>query len=171
MTLLTWLTALNRGIDRLMRSLIYALLAISGAGILVMIAVTCADVLLRLVRHPFVGAYDIVRIAGILTLGAGLPYTTAVKGHVAIEYFFHKLGRRSRIAVDTVAHILVIGLFGFLTWRCALYGASLYRNGQVSQTLEIPIYWTAYIVSLSCGMVTLITAYHMIHPGKELIKP
>ena len=94
---------LNRNIDRLMRGLIYALLAISGTGILVMIAVTCADVLLRLVRYPFVGAYDIVRIAGILTLGAGLPYTTAVKGHVAIEYFFHKLGRRSRIAVDTVA--------------------------------------------------------------------
>ena len=48
------------------------------------------------------GALDLGKGCGALVIAGALPYTTAVKGHVAIEYFFHKLGRRGRIVVDTL---------------------------------------------------------------------
>ena len=55
---------------RCLRAVVYALVAVSGLGVLTIMLVTCADVILRLkyVNHPFVGAYDIVKIAGALTL-------------------------------------------------------------------------------------------------------
>jgi hypothetical protein len=79
---------------RALKLIIFALAAVSGASLFVMIGAICLDVILRLqwvhkvIGITLVGVFDVVRITGAITLAAALPYTTAVKGHVAIEYFF-----------------------------------------------------------------------------------
>ncbi len=157
---------------RLLRQVVFVLLGVSAVSIFVMIGVTCADVILRLpwINRPFIGAYDIVRIAGAVTLATALPYTTAVKGHVAIEYFFHKLGRTSRMVVDSVMRLLSMALFGFLGWRSMLYGQNLRRINQVSQTLELPIFWVPMVIGMCCFVVVLVVTYHLIRPRGEMIK-
>lgn len=154
-----------------LRAIVVALAAVAGLCIIAMMLVTCLDVVLRLFRLTLTGAYDIVRIAGALTIACALPYTTAVKGHVAIEYFFLKLSRRGRIVVDTVARALGMGLFTLLAWQSAEYGAALKRSGQVTLTLQLPLFWVPYVIAFSCGVVVLVIFYNMLHPGKEMIKP
>ena len=116
---------LSQAYVKSLRILVYALVFVSGLGIFSMILVTCGDVILRRVGHAFVGAYDIVKIAGAITLASALPYTTAVKGHVAIEYFFQKLPTGLRRVVEAIIRVLVIILFGFLGWRSCIYGHDL----------------------------------------------
>lgn len=154
-----------------LRLLVMALAAVAGAGILVMIGVTTLDVALRVFGRTLHGAYDIVRVAGAVTIACALPYTSAVKGHVAIEYFFHKLGRIGRIVVDTICRSAVIGLFSAFSWQCVVYGNSLKRTGVVSLTLQIPLYWIAYVIAVSCLVTMLVTLYNLTHPGREMIKP
>lgn len=158
---------------RCLRAAVYALVAVSGLGVLTIMLVTCADVILRLkcVNHPFVGAYDIVKIAGALTLATALPYTTAVKGHVAIEYFFHKLSRRGRIVVDSLIRPLSMALFAFFAWRSVVYGLELQRNHQVSQTLQLPVFWVPFVIGFCCAIVVLVILHNLVHPGREMIKP
>ena len=157
---------------RCLKTLIYALVFVSGLCVFLMIGIICADVVLRRFSHPIKGAYDIVKIAGAVTLASALPYTTAVKGHVAIEYFFHKLNRTGRVVVDSVVRLLGIGLFAFLSWRSFIYGLELRRSGQVAQTLEVlPIFWVPWIIAFCCLVVILVIVYNMIHPGREMIKP
>ena len=48
---------------------------IAGAGILFMMAVTCVDIVLRRLGTSSPGAYDLVRIAGGITIAAALPLT------------------------------------------------------------------------------------------------
>lgn len=153
------------------RALALALAAVAGLGILTMMAVTCADVALRALGSPLTGAVDVVSLAGAVTLACALPYTTAVKGHVAIEYFFHKLGRRGRVAVDTAARTAAIALFGCLAWRSAAYGASLWRSGQVTPTLQVPVFWVPYLIAGCCGVTALVILGHLLRPGRELIQP
>ncbi len=164
-------SALWRGYARVLRILVYAMAAAAGAGILAMVAVTCAEVILRLGTLSLTGVYDIVKIAGGISMAAALPYTTACKGHVAIEYFFHKLSRRGRTVVDSLSRITVFGLFAFLSYESFQYGSNLRHTGQVSPTLELPDYCIAYVLSFSCALVCLIKIYHLFHPGRELIKP
>lgn len=158
---------------KVLRLVVYVLLVVSGVGVLAIMLVTCADVILRLkwVNRPFVGAYDIVKIAGTLSLAASLPYTTAVKGHVAIEYFFHKLNRPGRFAVDSVIRLLAMALFAFLAWRSVLYGLDFQRTGQVSQTLQLPVFWVPHAIGFCCAIVVLVIGYNLVHPGREMIKP
>ena len=156
---------------RLVRGLVYLLAGIAGFGVVAMMGVTCLDVVLRLFGRPLVGAYDIVRIAGAITIACGLPYTTAVKGHVAIEYFFHKLSRRGRVVIDSLVRTACIVLFGFLSWQSVRYGLALKQSGQVTMTLQIPVFWLPYVIALACGAMVLVILYNLLHPGREMIKP
>ena len=106
-----------------------------------------------------------------ITVAAALPYTTAIKGHVAIEYFFHKLGRRGRVLVDALMRLGGMALFSLLAWGCVDYGNSLRAKGEVSMTLQLPIFWVPYVLAVSCVLVVLIKVYHLTHPGRPMIKP
>jgi TRAP-type C4-dicarboxylate transport system permease small subunit len=159
------------GYHQILRLVVIALGVVAGLGVLVMMSVICLDVLGRAFGRPLVGAFDIVRIAGAITIACGLPYTTAVKGHVTIEYFFLKLSRRGRVVVDTIARSFGIILFAFLAWQSFKYGLSLLRNGQVSATLQIPLFWVPQVIAVACGVVALVILHNLLHPGKEMIKP
>ena len=161
----------SAGYLKILRVIIFALVIASGIGVFIMILTTCADVVLRRFGYPVIGAYDIVKIAGALTLASAMPYTTAVKGHVAIEYFFHKLNRTTRIIVDSILRIMGMILFAFLSYQSILYGNELFRNNQVTQTLQLPVFWVPYAISFCCIMVVLVIGFNLIHPGREMIKP
>ena len=156
---------------RALRALVRALAYVAGASLMVMVLVTSADVILRKFSLSLTGAYDIVKVAAAITIAAALPYTTAIKGHVAIEYFFHKLGWRGRIVVDALMRLGGMALFALLAWGCVDYGNSLRAKGEVSMTLQLPIFWLPYVLAVSCVLVVLIKIYHLTHPGKPMIEP
>ena len=162
---------LIRAYSAVVKILVFGLLFFSGLGIVTMIVVICLDVVLRLFGSPLIGAFDIVKIAGTITIACALPYTTAVKGHVAIEYFFHKLNRTGRILVDSIARSISIALFSLLAWETVKYGRAMKHSGQVSTTLQLPIHWVPYVIALSCAVVVLVIIHNLLHPGKEMIKP
>jgi TRAP-type C4-dicarboxylate transport system permease small subunit len=153
-----------------LRQLVMILAYVACVSLMVMVVVTSIEVVLRIFRLSMTGAYDIVKMAAALTIAAALPYTTAIKGHVAIEYFFQKLGRRGRMVVDTLMRLLAIALFGLLAWGCVDYGNSLRAKGEVSMTLQLPVFWLPYVLGLSCALVVLVKIYHLTHPGKPMIQ-
>ena len=153
-----------------LRALVSGLAYVAGAGLMVMVLVTTADVILRKFNFSLTGAYDVVKIAAAISVAAALPYTTAIKGHVAIEFFFHKLGRRGRVVVDALMRLGGMVLFGLLALGCVDYGNSLRQKGEVSMTLQLPVFWVPYVLAFSCALVVLVKIYHLTHPGKSMLK-
>jgi TRAP-type C4-dicarboxylate transport system permease small subunit len=154
------------------RALVYVFVGVSALAIVGMMVVTCLEVILRrFFGVSITGVVDIVRICAALAMAGALPYTTACKGHVAIEFFFQKLGRSARAVVDAITRICVIVMFAFLAAQCANYGSSMWATNQGTTTLQWPEFWVAYVVAASCALVCLVKVYHLFHPGKELIKP
>ena len=147
-----------------------AMTAISGIGLVAMIVVTCADVALRVCGAPVKGAYDVVRVAGAVTIACALPVTTAMKGHVAIEYFFQRLNRGWRLAVDSVMRLVMIGGFLFAAYGSVMYGLRFLRNGQVTDTIAMPIFWVPWLMAVSFGVTALVVVFHLVYPGRELVR-
>lgn len=156
---------------QVVRKLVFALEVVAALGILTMMAATCTEVILRIFRVPLKGMVDLVSLCAAISAAAAMPYTTACKGHVAIEYFFQKLPWLGRVLVDTFCRICVIVLFGFLSVQCVNYGMALKARGQVTPTLQMPEFWVLYVLAASCAVVCLVKVYHLFHPGRELIKP
>lgn len=166
------LAAAGGWLTRALQGVVLALAAVSGACLLAMTALTCADVFLRAAfKAPIKGAVDLIGLLCALAMACALPYTTAIKGHVAVEYFFLKLGRRGRIAVDTAIRLVLAAFFVWLGLYLARYGHSFYTTGQVSQTLQLPLFWLPYVMAFCCWVMVAIKFYHIAHPGRSLLKP
>ncbi len=159
------------GAAEALRKIVFAMSWVSGAAILAMTGITVTDVMLRKTPWAFAGTYDIVMVLGAVSISAALPYTTAVKGHVAIEFLYHRMGRGGRLAMDIFLRVLSIGLLGLAVQECVRYGNMLYQTGQVSQTLQMPIFWLPYFIAVCLVLTVLVMFYHMTHPGKVLIQP
>jgi TRAP-type C4-dicarboxylate transport system permease small subunit len=166
-----WLTGYSVVYRRLLRRLVIGLAFVAGVGIVGMMVTTCTDVVMRAFGKPLTGSYDMVSLLSVITIAGALPYTTAVKGHVAVEFFFHKLSRHGRIIVDTVIRVLIISLFAVLAVQSVKYGIRLREAGEVTLTLQIPIYWVPYVIAFSCAIVVLVVVDNLLHPGKAMIEP
>ena len=153
------------------RGIIVALALLAGVAILGMMGVTMVDVVLRLFRTGMVGAYDIVRICGVVAISCALPYVTAVKGHIAIEFFYQNFARAGRVVLDSVFRVLALALFGFLVYRNVHYGLSLHASGTMMPTLRVPVFWMPLLVSFNAVLICIVIAYHLVHPGEEMIRP
>lgn len=153
------------------RSVILVLAMVSGIAIFVMIGTTVIDVILRIFGTGIVGAYDVVRICGVISIACGLPYITAVKGHIAIEFFYQRFSRRGRVLLDALFRLVALALFGFLVYRNIEYGLSLRETGELMPTLGVPVFWIPFLVSFDSLLVVIVVTYHLLHPGKEMIKP
>ena len=142
---------------------------LAGIGIGFMMLVTCTDVLVRRFGLSVPGAYDMVRLAGGITIAAALPITTAVKGHVAIEHFFHQLSYRNRMIVDSVMRTLQVIAFSFAACGFVQRGQSLLRDGEVTPTLQCPTYWVAWVIAAACALTAVVSLFHLIRPREELL--
>ena len=154
-----------------LKAVVNILALVAGLAVLGMMLVTAADVIMRRFDHPVTGAMDIVSILGAVAIACALPYTTAVEGHVAIEYFFHKLPNIGRVIVDTLLRLTTIALFVFLAWASVAKGVRFWRTHLVSQTLQMPLFWLPWIIALSCITVALVILYNLTHPGRTMLKP
>lgn len=165
---------LQRAADRyarVMRTLVMALAAVTNISILAMMLITCADILLRLFGRPIIGAYDLVRLSGAVAMACALPYVTAVKGHVAIEYFFQKLRLAKRNLVDRVLNTVAITLFCLLGNESLRVGARLKLRGEVTATLQLPIFWVLWLIGACCFLTAMVIVFNLLQPRKEMIRP
>jgi len=155
----------------LLRWWVALLAGVAGLAVAAMIVVTVVDVVGRRLGHPLTGAYDIVELLGAITIAGALPYTTACKGHVAIEFLPHQLSPRGRIVLSTLVGVICISIFAFLTWRFVRYGIDLRASGEGTVTLRWPVFWLPHWMAVCTAATILVLVYQMTHPGKELMKP
>ena len=147
------------------------LAGVAGVALLAFLALTLADIIGRQIGHPIQGAVDVVQLLACLCASAALPYVTAVKGHIAVEFFFQRFPKRARIFWDTVNRLLVITLFMYLAWSCFQHGARLFATHAVGLSLNVPIFWVLYVMGISFCLGILVVIYNLTHPGREMIRP
>jgi TRAP-type C4-dicarboxylate transport system permease small subunit len=154
---------------RVFRGVVLFNAGLAALALMVMMLITCTDVALRAFGYPLTGALDLVEICAALTIAGALPYTTAHKGHVAIEFFSRKMPRWAQVGVDSLMRLMTSAMFAALALSSWQYGARLRSLGQVSTTLQAPIFWVPWYVSFSCLLTALVIAYHLIRPGKAMM--
>ena len=149
----------------------HAMAAVGGAAVAGIVLVTVGDVVGRRFGWPVKGAYDLVRVLGAIAMVCALPLTKAVKGHIAIEYFFQKMGARGRAAMDTAMRLVLLALFGLLAWQFALQGQRFLDSGETTTTLHMPMFWVPWLAALACLATAGVTLWHLLHPGRSMVRP
>lgn len=144
-----------------------ALHVIAGVSLVLLMVVTCVDVVLRYFRHPIPGTYEIVGYAAAIAIGFTIPFTSWSRGHVTVDSIIGRLPKGGRAVFEVVTRLLGIGLFALLGWNLIRYGLDLRATGEVSPTLELKYYPVVLGVALAsfvevavllCDLVKIVRA-------------
>jgi len=144
---------------------------LSAVCVMAMMLLTCADVLLRLFKHPILGTYELVGLLGALTIALAIPATTLNKGHVAVEFVVEKLPFKARKVCTVITTLLSISLFALIAWQSFLYANILRSTGEVTLSLQMPFYPIVYAISAASLLVCFVLCIDLFPPRQKVNNP
>jgi TRAP-type C4-dicarboxylate transport system permease small subunit len=136
---------------------------IAAASIFFMMALTCADVFLRLFRMPIPGTYEIVSFMGAVAVSFAVARTSVEKGHVAVSLVVQLLAKRAQAVIESIIAFFGIILFALIAWQSTLYALDCQRSGEVSLTLQMPFYPIIYGVALGAAIECLVLIVDLVN--------
>jgi TRAP-type C4-dicarboxylate transport system permease small subunit len=126
-------------------------------GLLVMMVVTCVDVVgAKFFRWPLPGSLDIVMLVQTVAIAFGASMALILGRHIQVEFFVKLLPQRLAAVVNSVILLLGLGLFMVIIWRLSALGYLLQTSGDYSATIHIPYYPFAYGIALACIPVCVV---------------
>ena len=157
--------------DRLNQKLSFWVEWIGLAGILLMMLITCVDVVgAKVFKTPVPGALDIVMIAQLLAVAFAVAASLLLGRHVEVEFFVPLLPRTLQAVIDGLVNLMCLLLFAVIAWRLFSYGYSMQASNEVSPTIRIPMYGFAYGAAVSCVPVCLVYLHRLISSLLRILK-
>lgn len=142
-------------------------MSVVGAFILLLImAVTCVDVVGRYFGHPVPGTYDMVGIGGgaVLALGIAMSHVSGMR--ISMNNLYKRPEFLRRI-VDGFVSILSVGTLALISWRCFKLGVDLYTRNRVSDTIQIPLYPFLFLAGLGMSLYCIVVFVDAVCPVNE----
>lgn len=132
-----------------------------------------ADMIARQAGVAFGGSYEVIGWMSAAAMALALGTVQRDKGHVAMDLFVARLGRRSRALVDASMAALSFALFATVSFTVLRYGLVLHDSGSMSETLRVIVYPWVYVVGAGCAglalalLADLVRAFAALHsaPG------
>ncbi len=153
-------------ISALSRSLSRSMFAIAGVALAASMALTVSDVILRAFQRPIVGAYELVGLLGAIVVGFAIPETSRSNGHVIMDFLPSVLSGGWRRLLRIVTRLIGISLFLTIAVNLWSMGIDFRINGEVTPTLQLPLYPVAWGLSVCC-LIECLTLFNDILETKE----
>jgi TRAP-type C4-dicarboxylate transport system permease small subunit len=144
---------------------------IAAAAVVGMMVLTCLDVLLRLLRHPIPGTYEIVCMLGAVFVSFSLARTTVDQGHIAVDFLVQRLPKRLQHSVEAVNAGICALLFTVISRQCVIYALDLKSSGEVSMTLQIPLYPFVFGIALGSAMLSIVLYVSCLSLSLKALQP
>lgn len=136
--------------------------AIALAAVTFIMLLTVADVVLRYFKHPIVGTFEMVGMAGALVIGFGIPLNSWLRGLVQVDFLVKMLPGWGQNAMNVLTRVVSIALFVCIGLTLIDYATVLYKSGEVSLTRQIPFYPIAYGLGIVCFVECLVLVTDII---------
>lgn len=138
------------------------MMLLGGILLFSMVALTCVDVVGRMMGYPVFGTYELVSFMAALVLAGALPDTQSEKRHIGVEIVTNKLSARVVKVLDLLTGLAAMILFAIVTWRMFLYGNALRKSGEVSMNLKLPEYMLPMMIGAGFLVFTLVIVKSLV---------
>lgn len=130
---------------------------IGFAALLLMMVITCVDVVgAKIFRWRLLGAIDIVQLSQIVAISFAASMAQRLGRMIQVEFVYKLLPRRAQAVIDSVIPLLGMGLFIVIVWRLYELGRLFQTTGEYTATAYIPLYPFAYALGLACIPMCLV---------------
>ncbi|MBU0990716.1 MAG: TRAP transporter small permease [Proteobacteria bacterium] len=143
-------------LDKICRYLNWVLILIAGLFLMAMIFLTCSNIFLRVVWKPVSGTFELMGYFGAVLTAFALGYTQIKKGHISVDIVVLGFSKKTQNVLNAINNLICMAFFALAAWQIARYGTTLWRTGEVTETLRIVYYPFTYGVALGCAVLSLI---------------
>jgi TRAP-type C4-dicarboxylate transport system permease small subunit len=154
-------------LDKLSKVLNQVLIWIAGVFLGGMILLTCSNILLRIVWLPVKGTFELMGFFGAIVTGFSLGYTQIKRGHIGIDILVMQFSEKVQRILNSINYLTCMVLFAIAGWQIAKWATTLWRTGEVTETLRIIFYPFTYGVALGCFILALVLLVDLL---RELIQ-
>ena len=127
-----------------------------------MILMTCANIVLRLVWIPVRGTYELMGFFGAIVTAFSLGYTQIKKAHTSVDILVDSFSGKTQMILNAFNFLICIIFFVIAGWHISKYGATLWRTGEVTETLRIVYYPFTYGVAGGCFLIALVMLVELL---------
>jgi TRAP-type C4-dicarboxylate transport system permease small subunit len=148
--------------ERVIQSLSRVLNWVGAGVIVIMMALTVANILVRPIYRSILGVPELVSYSFVAVVCFGLAYTAITRSHVSVELLVSRFPQRAQAVIDIITCLLSIGVFSIIAWRSALYGWEQWLIGEYAPILEFPLMPFRFILVVGCAVLCLVLLLNLL---------
>ena len=137
-------------------SLNKGLVWVAGAILMVMVFLTFANIVLRLLWLPISGTVELMGYFGAIVTAFALGYTQLRKGHISVDILVLGFSQKTQRNLAWINDLICMAFFAAVAWQLTRYAGTLWKTGEVSETLRFPYFPFTYGVALGCAVLSLV---------------
>ena len=132
-------------------------LFMAGCFLVMMIFLTCANILFRQFGVPVRGTFEIMGFLGAVIFAFSLGYSHEKKEHLYVSIIFDRFPEKVKKAARVINSLVCIFFFSLVSWQLVKKALVLKNVYEVSETLRIAYY--PFILVLSFGVAVLVLVF------------
>jgi len=135
----------------------------AGIFLAAMTAITCANILGRIVWVPISGTFELMGFFGALVTAFALGYTQLHKAHISVDILVNRFPKKVQRLLNAINCVICSGFFSIAGWQISKLAGTMRSTGEVTETLRIIYYPFVYGVALGCFLLALVLVVELVH--------
>ncbi len=147
--------------DKFLKKLNSLQVLAGGCLLVLMMSLTCANILLRQFGFPVRGTFEIMGFLGAVIFALSLGYSHEKKEHLYVSIFFDRFPDIIKKTAQIINSFVCIGFFSLLSWQLFKKAVVLKNVHEVSETLRISYYPFILVFSFGVAVLVLLFIYEL----------
>lgn len=157
-------------LEKLIRWCDRGLVFLAGLFLSGMILLTCLNIFFRLTWMPIKGTFELMGFMGAVVTAFALGYTQLARGHIGVDVLVNRFSGKTQRLTRIINDLICFVFFSIAAWQISIKATTLWRTGEVTETLRIIYYPFTYAVAAGCALLSLVLILDMaktVFSGKE----
>jgi TRAP-type C4-dicarboxylate transport system permease small subunit len=142
-------------LEKISRFLNQAAFLIAGVFLIALIALICSNIFLRSVWAPIKGTFELMGFFGAILTAFALGFSHMQRAHISVDILVNRFPKAVQRVLNAVNHFICMIFFSIAGWQIAAWGRTIWKTGEVTETLRIIYYPFVFAVALGCFLLAL----------------
>lgn len=145
-----------KGFQKFEDGLIRLLTLISGSALVVLMLITCIDVVGRwLFNKPLTGSTELTEVGLAIVVFGALPFVCWRENNIVVDILDSRFSRLITKVRSILIHIISALCLAFLGQRLFVLANRSLSYGEVTEHLAIPLGWSISFMAIFCWLTAL----------------
>jgi TRAP-type C4-dicarboxylate transport system permease small subunit len=156
--------------NKILNSTVGSLRWVAAGALVVMMVITTANVVLRIIYRPILGAPEIVTHGLIVLASLGLIDAVFGRRNICVDLFTSRLPRKAQAVIGVFTWLLSLGVFSAMAWQGFLVAWEKLMKGEYEPILGFPVSPFRWLVAICLSILCVVLLRDLFQSAKEVIK-